>query len=80
MLFRSSEDDRNSYLRSIQERMYGKKQEDILKDSKAIAMLREIGPDQNILCYAFNFKRQDNRINDDPELFELVSSQMMHGP
>lgn len=61
------------YLISLQQRLYGKTQEEILKDSEAIAMLREIGPDQNVLCYAFNFKRQDNSINDDAELFNKLN-------
>lgn len=38
-----------------------------------MARFREIGCDQNILCYAFNFKRKDGTINDDPELFFNLS-------
>lgn len=65
--------DINSYLAALQERLHGKSQEEIILDTKAMAMLREIGSDQNILCYAFNFKRKDNSINDDPELFNKLN-------
>lgn len=61
--------DKNSYLAELRQRFSGKTQDEILADPQAMAMFREIGCDQNILCYAFNFKRKDGSINDDPELF-----------
>ena len=61
--------DKDSYLATLRDRLHGKTQSEILADPEAMAMFREIGCDQNILCYAFNFKRQDGSINDDPELF-----------
>lgn len=61
--------DKNSYLAELRQRFSGKTQDEILADPEAMAMFREIGCDQNILCYAFNFKRKDGSINDDPELF-----------
>jgi len=60
--------DKNSYLAELRQRFSGKTQDELL-DPQAMAMFREIGCDQNILCYAFNFKRKDGSINDDPELF-----------
>ncbi len=36
---------------------------DIQSDPVAMALLREIGPDQNILSYAFNFRQPDGSIN-----------------
>lgn len=64
-----SNGDKESYLATLRSLLYGKTQDEILADPEAMAMFREIGCDQNILCYAFNFKRQDGSINDDPELF-----------
>jgi len=64
--------DKESYLATLRQRLYGKTQSEILADPEAMAMLREIGPDQNIICYAFNFKRLDNSINDDPQLFSKL--------
>jgi hypothetical protein len=61
--------DKNSYLAELRQRFSGKTQDEILADPQAMAMFREIGCDQNILCYAFNFKRKDGSINEDPELF-----------
>jgi glutamate/tyrosine decarboxylase-like PLP-dependent enzyme len=39
--------------------------EEIASDPAAMALLAEIGPDQNILSYAFNFRPPDGRINAD---------------
>ncbi|MEP6577970.1 pyridoxal-dependent decarboxylase [Microcoleus vaginatus GB2-A3] len=64
-----SNGDKESYLATLRSSLYGKTQDEILADPEAMAMFREIGCDENILCYAFNFKRQDGSINDDPELF-----------
>ncbi|MEG4293902.1 hypothetical protein Q5692_07990 [Microcoleus sp. C2C3] len=64
-----SNGDKESYLATLRSWLYGKTQDEILAYPEAMAMFREIGCDQNILCYAFNFKRQDGSINDDPELF-----------
>jgi hypothetical protein len=36
---------------------------EIIRDSKAFDLLANIGPDQNILSYAFNFRRADGSIN-----------------
>jgi glutamate/tyrosine decarboxylase-like PLP-dependent enzyme len=64
-----SNGDKKSYLATLRDRLHGKTQDEILADAEAMAIFREIGCDQNILCYAFNFKRKDGSINDDPELF-----------
>jgi glutamate/tyrosine decarboxylase-like PLP-dependent enzyme len=37
----------------------------IRSDPEAMALLREIGPDENILSYAFNFYRDDGVLNSD---------------
>ena len=41
--------------------------EEIRDDPAAMQLLSEIGPDQNILAYAFNFYRNDGVLNDDLE-------------
>lgn len=41
--------------------------DDIRNDPAAMALLKEIGPDQNILAYAFNFYRDDGSLNPDLE-------------
>jgi hypothetical protein len=40
-----------------------RKTSDIEKDPEAMDLLREIGPDQNILAYALNFRLADGTIN-----------------
>ena len=52
-------------LRFIRERIDGRTNEEILGDDEAMALLSELGPDQNILAYAFNFKTSQNVLNDD---------------
>lgn len=50
-------------LRFIRERIDGKSDEELLADAQAMALLPELGPDVNILTYAFNFKHADGRLN-----------------
>lgn len=38
---------------------------EISADERSLALLREIGPDQNILAYAFNFRRAGGVVNED---------------
>ena len=65
----------------IREAIDGKTYEEIAADKKAIALLPEIGPDQNILIYAFNFKNPDGTLNTDldaanrfnKQIYELLS-------
>jgi glutamate/tyrosine decarboxylase-like PLP-dependent enzyme len=49
----------------IRERIVGKSNEEIIADAEAAALLPELGPDQNILSYAFNFKTPSGLINTD---------------
>ena len=42
-----------------------RKGDEILNDEAALALLKEIGPDQNILAYAFNFYLKDGQLNTD---------------
>ncbi|KYF87182.1 decarboxylase [Sorangium cellulosum] len=47
----------------IRDRIDRKRDEELLADAQAMALLPELGPDVNILCYAFNFKHADGRLN-----------------
>ncbi len=49
----------------IRDRIVGKTNEEIINDRDAMKLLAEIGPDQNILAYAFNFKNASGQINTD---------------
>eukprot|EP01133_Synstelium_polycarpum_P012836 gene12836-15071_t len=39
--------------------------EQIAKDTQLVKQLAEIGPDQNIVCYSFNFREKDGKANTD---------------
>ena len=49
--------------RFIRERIDRRSVDDLLSDPEAMALLPEIGPDQNILTYAVNFKHPDGSLN-----------------
>jgi glutamate/tyrosine decarboxylase-like PLP-dependent enzyme len=59
---RRSEDPADD-IRFLKERIVGRSNEEIGKDPQALAFLGEIGPDENILAYAFNFKMPDGQLN-----------------
>ncbi len=52
-------------IKFIREQIDKKTNAKIQDDAKAMEVLREIGPDQNILTYAFNFKNPDGTVNND---------------
>jgi glutamate/tyrosine decarboxylase-like PLP-dependent enzyme len=47
----------------IRDQIVGKTNEEIINDNDTMKLLAEIGPDQNILAYAFNFKNTSGAIN-----------------
>lgn len=49
----------------IRERIDGKSNDEIIADREAIALLPELGPDENILAYAFNFRTASGGLNGD---------------
>ncbi|WP_437614602.1 pyridoxal-dependent decarboxylase [Sorangium sp. So ce834] len=55
--------DAESELQFIRERIDRPSLEELLADPEAMALLPELGPDQNILTYAVNFKQPDGSIN-----------------
>lgn len=60
----------------IRERIDRKSNQEILADAEAMALLSEIGPDQNILTYAFNFKHPDGTLNTDLHLANRLNKAM----
>lgn len=48
----------------------------ILGDEKSKKIIGEIGPDQNILAYAFNFRRPDGSLNDDLALCNRLNKEL----
>jgi hypothetical protein len=58
-------EDATAQLQFIRERIDGRSNEEILADPEALSLLQELGPDQNILAYAFNFRHLDGRLNTD---------------
>ncbi|MCC0177187.1 decarboxylase [Waterburya agarophytonicola K14] len=47
----------------IRDRIDGKTNEELFADSEAMNFLAELGPDQNILTYAFNFRKPNGFLN-----------------
>jgi hypothetical protein len=58
----SNVEEQNQFIR---ERIEGKKIDELLADPEAMALLKEVGPDLNIVTYAFNFKHPDGSLNTD---------------
>lgn len=54
----------------------GRTSEQIMGDADARQLIGEIGPDQNILAYAFNFKRADGSINQDLHLCNKLNKAL----
>jgi glutamate/tyrosine decarboxylase-like PLP-dependent enzyme len=64
----ASDSDVEEQIRFIRERIDGRTNEEISADEEAMALLSELGPDQNILAYAFNFRTASGELNTDLEL------------
>lgn len=60
-------------LQFIRERIDRPSLEELLADPEAMAVLPELGPDQNILTYAVNFKHPDGSINTSLELMNRLN-------
>jgi glutamate/tyrosine decarboxylase-like PLP-dependent enzyme len=58
----SNVEEQNQFIR---ERIEGKKIDELLADPEAMALLKEVEPDLNIVTYAFNFKHPDGSLNTD---------------
>jgi glutamate/tyrosine decarboxylase-like PLP-dependent enzyme len=53
-------------LKFIHERIVKPENNELQKDNEAMELLRQLGSDQIIITYAFNFKNKDHQINTDP--------------
>lgn len=60
----------------IRERIEGKKIDKLLADAEAMALLKEVGPDLNIVTYAFNFKHPDGSLNTDLALANRLNAAL----
>jgi glutamate/tyrosine decarboxylase-like PLP-dependent enzyme len=60
----------------IRERIEGKKIDELLADAEAMALLKEVGPDLNIVTYAFNFKHPDGSLNTDLALANRLNAAL----
>ncbi len=60
-----SGEDIEKQLQLIRDRIDGKSSAAIIADAEAMALLAELGPDENILAYAFNFRTPSGAINTD---------------
>jgi tyrosine decarboxylase-like protein len=58
-------EDATAQLQFIRERIDRRSNEEILADPEALSLLQELGPDLNILAYAFNFRHPDGQPNTD---------------
>jgi hypothetical protein len=56
----------DAQLRYIKEKIVKKENNDLLQDPQAMALLEQLGSDQIIITYAFNFKDKEGRLNTDP--------------
>ncbi|WP_437676831.1 pyridoxal-dependent decarboxylase [Sorangium sp. So ce131] len=65
--------DAESELQFIRERIDRRSLEELLADPEAMALLPELGPDQNILTYAVNFKHPDGSINTNLEMMNRLN-------
>jgi hypothetical protein len=60
----------------IRDRIVGKSNEQIIADEEAMALLSELGPDENILAYAFNFRTPSGSINTDLALANRLNKAL----
>jgi glutamate/tyrosine decarboxylase-like PLP-dependent enzyme len=65
--------DVESELQFIRERIDRPSLEELLADPEAMEVLPELGPDQNILTYAVNFKHPDGSINTSLEMMNRLN-------
>jgi glutamate/tyrosine decarboxylase-like PLP-dependent enzyme len=57
--------DVKAQIQFIKDRIVGKTNDEIIADKEAMELLAELGPDENILAYAFNFRTPSGAINTD---------------
>ena len=60
--------------RFIRERIVGRSNQELSNDAEAMALLAELGPDENILSYAFNLRLADGSVNTDLALANQLNA------
>lgn len=68
--------DVEAQLEFIRERIDGRSNNEILADNEALALLAEIGPDENILAYAINFRHTDGTLNQELDLANKLNKAL----
>jgi glutamate/tyrosine decarboxylase-like PLP-dependent enzyme len=63
-------------LEFIRENIARKENDELVNDPKAMALLKELGSDQIIITYAFNFKKKDGKLNKDPDLVNKFNKKI----
>jgi glutamate/tyrosine decarboxylase-like PLP-dependent enzyme len=63
-------------LRFLRERIDRRTNDEMSADSEALALLGELGPDQNILAYAFNFRTKTGELNRDLASMNRLNSAL----
>lgn len=66
-------DDVQAQLDLIQASILGRSNDELLRDSETMALFRQLGPDQNILDYAFNLRGPDGTVNSDAETCDRLN-------
>jgi hypothetical protein len=72
----ASGSDPEDQIRFIKERIDAKTIEQIQRDEEAAALLSELGPDQNILAYAFNFRTASGELNGNLDLTNRLNKEI----
>ncbi len=60
----------------IKTRVVDKENNELMKDEEALALLRQLGSDQIIITYAFNFKDPKGNINSDPQKSNIFNQNI----
>jgi len=68
--------DAEKQLEFIRQRICDKKRNEIEQDIEAMQLLRELGPDQNILDYGFNIRFAGGEINKDINLYNQLNENI----
>ena len=71
-----SQEEIEAQLKYIRENIAKKENAELVNDPKAMALLKELGSDQIIITYAFNFKKKDGKLNKDPNLANKFNKEI----
>lgn len=60
----------------MKERIIEVSNEELIQDTEAMALLKEMGQDQTIITYMFNFKNQDGSLNTDTQKMSDLNNEV----